>query len=73
MDQAVRPVRKSPTAQEQLYQQPARQRLPVPCFNCLEMGHLKATCPKLNRQYPFEQKAGEPSSYVCDAPNWGVK
>ena len=31
------------------------------------MGHLKATCPKLNRQYPFEHKAGEPSSYVCDA------
>ena len=27
------------------------------------MGHLKATCPKLNKQYPF---AREPSHYVCD-------
>ena len=47
------------------YGQP-RQRIPGPCFNCLEMGHLKATCPKLNKQYPFEQKAREPSHYVCD-------
>ena len=72
MEPAAGHVRKAPTPQEQLYQQPAyrqpvRQRVPGPCFNCLEIGHLKATCPKLNRQYPFEQKAGEPSSYVCDA------
>lgn len=32
----------------------------------MEMGHLKATCPKLNRQCPFELKANEPSNYVCD-------
>ena len=30
------------------------------------MGHLKATCPKLNEQYPFEWKAREPNHYVCD-------
>ena len=24
-----------------------------PCFNCLEMGHLRASCPKLPRQYPL--------------------
>jgi len=29
-------------------------RPPGPCFNCYEMGHLKANCPKLGRsQYPF--------------------
>ena len=26
-----------------------------PCFNCLEMGHLKAYCPKRNRKYPLNQ------------------
>ena len=26
-----------------------------PCFNCLEMGHLKAHCPKINRKYPLSQ------------------
>ena len=29
-------------------------RVPGPCFNCMEMGHLKANCPKLARPYPFE-------------------
>ena len=24
-----------------------------PCFDCLEMGHLKANCPKLARLYPL--------------------
>ena len=28
-------------------------RMPGPCFNCFEMGHLKANCPKLARTYPF--------------------
>ena len=29
-------------------------RPPGPCFNCYEVGHLKANCPKLRRpQYPF--------------------
>ena len=26
-------------------------RIPGPCFNCLEMGHLKGICPKLNKPY----------------------
>ena len=30
-----------------------KPRQPGPCFNCLEMGHLKANCPKINRQYPL--------------------
>ena len=28
-------------------------RMPGPCFNCLEMGHLKANCPKLPKLYPL--------------------
>lgn len=32
---------------------------------------MKATCPKLNQQYPFKQKAGEPSNYVCDVYKGG--
>ena len=51
---------------QQVYGQPPRQRIPGPCFHCLEMEHLKATCLKLNKQYPFEPKAREPSHYVCD-------
>ena len=29
-------------------------RTPGPCFNCSEMGHLKANCPKLAGTYPFD-------------------
>ena len=39
-------------------------RMPGPCFNCFEMGHLKANCPKLARTYPFV-----PSVYVCVVNN----
>ena len=35
-------------------QQPGFYRPPGSCFNCYEVGHLKANCPKLRRpQYPF--------------------
>ena len=30
-----------------------KPRLPGPYFNCMEMGHLKAICPKLTRPYPL--------------------
>ena len=30
-----------------------RPKQPRSCFNCLEMGHLKANCLKLIRQYPL--------------------
>ena len=30
-----------------------RYRVPGPCFNCLEMGHLKANCLKLVKSYPL--------------------
>ena len=62
MEPVPGPARKVPTPQE-WYRQP-RQRIPGPCFHCMEMGHLKATCPKLNKQYPFELKISGPSNYV---------
>ena len=33
--------------------QPYRPRLLGPCWNCLEIGHIKATCPKLTQPYPL--------------------
>ena len=36
-----------------LQAQPYRPRPLGPCWNCLEMGHIKATCPKLTRPYPL--------------------
>ena len=35
------------------------------------MGHLKATCPKLSKQYPLELKAREPGYCVCDVYKGG--
>ena len=53
-----------------------RPRQVGPCFNCLEMGHLKAHCPKRNRTYPLNQldKAHTKNSVnvVCDySVLWG--
>ena len=31
----------------------SKPRQSEPCFNCLEMGHLKANCPNIPRQYPL--------------------
>ena len=33
------------------------RRVPGPCFHCLEMGHLKGSCPKLGKSYPLSQLA----------------
>ena len=41
----------------QLPQMP--RRIPGPCFNCLEMGHLKGSCPKLNKPYPLNTSKEE--------------
>ena len=42
---------------------PARPRsMPGPCFQCGEMGHLRAGCPKRQRPYPFSE-----SKYVWHA------
>ena len=40
-------------------------RMPGPCFNCFEMGHLKAACPKLATTYPFKSSVDVCASYVC--------
>ena len=40
-------------------------RMPGPCFNCFEMGHLKAACPKLATTYPFKSSVDVYASYVC--------
>ena len=33
----------------------SHRRVPGPCFNCLEMGHLKGNCPKLSKMYPLSK------------------
>ena len=53
------PIRRFPTpgppvsSQAPPQAQPFRPRLPGPCWHCSEMGHLKVTCPKLQRPYPL--------------------
>ena len=56
----VEPIRRFPVSgpvnsgqPAPLQAQPYRPRLLGPCWNCLEMGHIKATCPKLTRSYPL--------------------
>ena len=41
------------SSQAPLQAQPFRTRLPGPCWQCSEMGLLKAICPKLQRPYPL--------------------
>ena len=68
---AAGPARKNAGMPQQTYGQPPRQQIPGPCFHCLEMCHLKATCPKLSKQYPLELKAREPGHCVCDVYKGG--
>ena len=44
-----------------------RPRVPGPCFNCTEMGHIRANCPKLSKTYPFDIH-----SNVCDGMLYSV-
>ena len=41
-----------------------RPHVPGPCFNCTEMGHIRANCPKLSKLYPFDISIG--SDVMCD-------
>ena len=41
-------------------------RVPGPCFNCLEMGHLKANCPKLVKSYPLSNNVVNAITVVSD-------
>ena len=47
-----------------------RPRQVGPCFHCLEMGHLKAHCPKRSRTYPLNQLdsscVGSSVNIVCN-------
>ena len=43
-----------------------RYRVPGPCFNCLEMGHLKANCPKLVKLYPLSNNVVSAITVVGD-------
>ena len=63
---AAGPTRKNAGMPQQTYGQSMRQRIPGPCFHCLEMGHLNAACLKLSKQYPLKLKAREPGHCVCD-------
>ena len=45
---------------------PPPKRVPGPCFHCLEMGHLKGSCPKLSRMYPLSQS-------VCESVEWSIE
>ena len=40
--------------------------MPGPCFQCGEMGHLRVSCPKRQRQYPLnDSKYVWHASFVC--------
>ena len=82
LSRPVEPVRRFPvpgpvnSGQPTLPQaQPYRPRLLGPCWNCLEMGHIKATCPKLTRPYhlniepvnEYKTVDGEVRSSVTDS------
>ena len=58
--QPMKPARRFPTSgtasgssQPPPQAQTHRPKQPGPCFYCMEMGHLKATCPRLTRPYPL--------------------
>ena len=42
------------------------RRIPGPYFICLEMGHLKGSCPKLNTPYPLNPLKDDGVNYYVD-------
>ena len=48
-----------------------RPRVPGPCFNCTEMGHIRANCPKLSKPYPFDISSVG-SDIMCDSVSCSV-
>ena len=44
----------------------ARPRQVGPCFYCLEMGHLKAQCPKKSQSYPLTKLTSNSVDVVCN-------
>ena len=44
-----------------------------PCFNCLEIGHLKANCPKLTGQYPLNNISVDKSINIVYINTQGIQ
>ena len=49
-------------------------RAPGPCFNCLQMGYLRAQCPRLGGRRPYPSVDTESDSYsvCCEGSPYGV-
>ena len=43
------------------------------CFNCTEMGYIRANCPKLSKLYPFDISSVGSVEVMCDSVNVIVK
>ena len=66
MPQFPQPMPLPPLPHSAPPRQPGFYKPPGPCFNCYEMGHLKANCPRLKRpQYPLYTSYVNAIDNVC--------
>ena len=46
--------------------------VPGPCFNCTEMGHIRANCPKLSKPYPFHVSSSNSVNVMWNSMSYSV-